>query len=156
MKPFSCFKSPIYRDVPFRFIFWFLERPGPLSNCSLRAAPNASELAQLIVECVAGPDGGLPQRFFLEAHEQAGGGSVRINTSSATPHFRLQLAALGWRTLRLVLYAANARGRGDVTVLDDIALGDAEMRTGTVNLNTIHNKTVSDAKDQASMENART
>ncbi|XP_049827680.1 neural cell adhesion molecule 1-like isoform X2 [Schistocerca gregaria] len=137
------------------------ERPGALSNCSLRAAaaatPAASALspaaaaaaaaalqnastaggpdlapapasAQLVVECVAGHDGGLPQRFFLEAHEAAGGG-VRLNTSSAAPRFRLQLAALGWRTLRLVLYAANARGRGDATVLDDIALGDAEMRT---------------------------
>ncbi|XP_049786342.1 hemicentin-2-like [Schistocerca cancellata] len=103
------------------------ERPGALSNCSLRlsAAPAS---AQLVVECVAGHDGGLPQRFFLEAHEAAGGG-VRLNTSSAAPRFRLQLAALGWRTLRLVLYAANARGRGDATVLDDIALGDAEMRT---------------------------
>lgn len=33
-------------------------------------------------------------------------------------------------TLRIAVYAQNAKGRSEVTILEDIALNDAEKRTG--------------------------
>jgi hypothetical protein len=84
------------------------------------------------VECVPGYDGGLPQRFVLEVYE-ARTMRLRLNlTSDAAPAFRVAELQPGSSTLlRMVLYAANPKGRGELTVLDDIALWDAEKRTGS-------------------------
>lgn len=102
-----------------------------MRNCTLRAATNQSTDA-LEVECVAGYDGGLPQRFVLEAYESRTM-RLRLNMSSDLPLFRLDLNDLlpaNTPTLHIVLYATNQKGRSDVAVLEDIALKDAEKRTG--------------------------
>ncbi|XP_066996911.2 uncharacterized protein [Anabrus simplex] len=108
-------------------------RPGTLRNCTLHAATNQSSDA-LDVECVAGYDGGLPQTFHLEAYESRTM-RLRLNVTSVhpdVPFFRLELADLlpaHTPTLHIVLYAVNQKGRSEVTVLEDIALKDAEKRT---------------------------
>lgn len=117
-------------------------KPSALTNCTLRTATNHSSDA-LEVECRAGYDGGLPQRFILEAYESHTT-NLRLNlTSSNTdyPLFKLELSDLlpvsndihasSPPTLHIVVYAQNAKGRSELTVLEDIALNDAEKRTGT-------------------------
>jgi hypothetical protein len=119
-------------------IFVAAAKPGPLRNCTLRAATNQSTDA-LEVECVAGYDGGLPQRFVLEAYESRTM-RLRLNMSSDLPLFRLDLNDLlpaNTPTLHIVLYATNQKGRSDVAVLEDIALKDAEKRTGNNAINSL-------------------
>lgn len=91
------------------------------------------------MECRAGYDGGLPQRFILEAYD-AYTMRMRLNLSSTdtdTPVFRLDLSEMLPPTgegfppsLRIVVYAQNAKGRSERLVLEDIMLNDAEKRTG--------------------------
>jgi hypothetical protein len=55
--------------------------------------------------------------------------------SSDSPLFRLDLNDLlpaNTPTLHIVLYATNPKGRSDVAMLEDIALKDAEKRTGNI------------------------
>lgn len=116
----------------------FPAKPSPLSNCTLRTATNHS-MDTLEVECRAGYDGGLPQRFILEAYDPYTM-RMRLNLSSSNteyPLFRLELGELlppngdGLPpTLRIVVYAQNAKGRSEKIVLEDITLNDAEKRTG--------------------------
>ncbi|KAF2902384.1 hypothetical protein ILUMI_03800 [Ignelater luminosus] len=113
-------------------------KPSPLSNCTLRTATNHSSDA-LEVECRAGYDGGLPQRFILEAYDSYTM-RLRFNLSSTNndvPFFRFELAELLTSngegippSLRVVVYAENAKGRSEKVVLEDITLNDAEKRTG--------------------------
>nr|CAD7395525.1 unnamed protein product [Timema poppensis] len=109
-------------------------KPSPLRNCTLRMATNQS-VDTLEVECLAGYDGGLPQRFVLEAYESRTM-RLRLNvTTSEAPLFRIDLADLlpaHTPTLHLVIYSANPKGRSDVTMLEDITLRDAEKRTESV------------------------
>ncbi|XP_059473579.1 hemicentin-2-like isoform X5 [Neocloeon triangulifer] len=104
-------------------------KPSPLRNCSLFNQTGDS----LEVECVPGFDGGLPQKFILEVYE-APSMQLRLNLSSEiAPAFRVAELLPGASTLlRMVLYAANPKGRGEPTVLDNIALWDAERRTDSV------------------------
>ncbi|KAG8232505.1 hypothetical protein J437_LFUL012498 [Ladona fulva] len=99
-------------------------RPAPLSNCSV--GNRSAEWAE--VECSPGFDGGLPQAFLLEAYD-ARSMRLRLNaTKTDSPLFRLTDLSPG-SSLRLVLYAANAKGRSEPTVLEDVSLWDAEKRT---------------------------
>lgn len=109
-----------------------------MTNCTLRPAANHS-FDVLEVECRAGYDGGLPQNFILEAYDSHTK-RLRLNLSSANtdaPVFRIELSELlpsiggGLPpTLRIVVYAQNAKGRSEKSVLEDITLNDAEKRTG--------------------------
>lgn len=91
------------------------------------------------VECRAGYDGGLPQRFILEAYDSYTM-RLRFNLSSSNneiPFFRFELAELLTAngegippSLRVVVYAENAKGRSEKVILEDITLNDAEKRTG--------------------------
>ncbi|KAG5873698.1 hypothetical protein JTB14_000873 [Gonioctena quinquepunctata] len=107
-------------------------KPAPLTNCTLRTATNqTSETVE--VECKAGYDGGLPQRFLLEAYD-AKSMRLRLNFTLAEtewPLFRLDLVELlpSPPSLRIVVYAENAKGKSEKVVLDDILLNDAEKRT---------------------------
>ncbi|XP_008211195.1 hemicentin-2 isoform X1 [Nasonia vitripennis] len=106
-------------------------KPSPLSNCTAKSALNqTTELLE--VECVAGYDGGLRQEFRLEVYEVSSG-KLRLNVSSATseaPVFRIPISELLPTTLfYLVSYAANAKGRSEVSLLEDIMLGDSEKHT---------------------------
>lgn len=117
---------------------YFLAKPSPLTNCTLRTAANYSTDV-LEVECRAGYDGGLPQRFILEAFDSYTM-RLRLNISSVntdTPVFRIELSELLPSnddsfppTLRIVVYAQNAKGRSEKSILEDITLNDAEKRTG--------------------------
>ncbi|KAL3285807.1 hypothetical protein HHI36_000329 [Cryptolaemus montrouzieri] len=110
-------------------------KPGPPTNCTLRAPVNRSSEI-LDVECRPGYDGGLPQSFLLEAFD-ANNMKLRLNLTSSSqefPLFRLDLSDLPpWDgsppALRLVIYAQNAKGKGEKVVLEDIMLNDAEKRT---------------------------
>ncbi|XP_070492638.1 uncharacterized protein side-III isoform X2 [Chironomus tepperi] len=88
------------------------------------------------LECIAGFDGGLPQYFFLEAYDSRTR-KLRLNITSAlndVPLFRIDLADLlpsdsYTPTLHLVAYSVNQKGRSEPTVLEDIAINEAEKRT---------------------------
>ncbi|XP_046395125.1 nephrin-like [Ischnura elegans] len=102
-------------------------RPAPLSNCTL--GNRSTDWAE--VECAPGFDGGLPQFFLLEAYD-ARTSRLRLNvTRNDAPLFRLTDLAPG-SSLRLLLYAANAKGHSEPTVLEDVSLWDAEERTESV------------------------
>ena len=62
------------------------------------------------------------------------------NTSSVeSPFFRVDLAQLSNGhpgTIQLVMYAANQKGRSELVVLEDIAIRDAEKRTGKCTIKT--------------------
>lgn len=113
----------------------FSARPSPLKNCTLRSTVNTTG-DWLEVECVAGFDGGLPQTFHLEAVDPSTE-TVRLNlTTHIVPLFRVELAALSpshAATLQLVLYSSNQKGHSEHVVLEDIAIRDAEKRTGNHN-----------------------
>ncbi|XP_055585006.1 uncharacterized protein LOC129737868 [Uranotaenia lowii] len=91
----------------------------------------------LELECVAGYDGGLPQHFFLEAYDSRTR-KLRLNITSAlndVPLFRIDLSELipsdsYTPTLHLIAYSVNQKGRSDPTILEDIAINEAEKRTG--------------------------
>ncbi|KAJ8940656.1 hypothetical protein NQ314_010642 [Rhamnusium bicolor] len=107
-------------------------KPSSLNNCTLRTATNQTEVVE--VECRAGYDGGLPQHFILEAYD-AHNMRLRLNLTVAdtdSPVFRLDLGELlpPPSSLRILVYAQNAKGRSEKIVLDDIMLNDAEKRTG--------------------------
>ncbi|XP_055524377.1 uncharacterized protein LOC129718023 isoform X2 [Wyeomyia smithii] len=88
------------------------------------------------LECVAGYDGGLPQHFFLEAYDSRTR-KLRLNITSAlndVPLFRIDLSELipsdsFAPTLHLIAYSVNQKGRSEPTILEDIAINEAEKRT---------------------------
>lgn len=107
-------------------------KPNPLNNCTIKASLNqSSEILE--VECVPGYDGGLHQEFRLEAYEVLTG-NLRVNASSVSadlPIFRIAVADLLPAThFYLVTYAVNAKGRSEVSLLEDIMLRDSEKHTG--------------------------
>ncbi|XP_078035253.1 sidestep III isoform X2 [Augochlora pura] len=106
-------------------------KPNPLNNCTIKASLNqSSEILE--VECVPGYDGGLRQEFRLEAYEVVTG-NLRVNASSISadvPLFRIAVADLLPAThFYLVTYAVNAKGRSEVSLLEDIMLRDSEKHT---------------------------
>ncbi|XP_003702634.2 sidestep III [Megachile rotundata] len=106
-------------------------KPSPLNNCTIKASLNqSSEILE--VECVPGYNGGLKQEFRLEAYEVLTG-NLRVNASSVSadvPIFRIAVADLLPAThFYLVTYAVNAKGKSDVSLLEDIMLRDSEKRT---------------------------
>ncbi|XP_020289986.1 nephrin-like isoform X2 [Pseudomyrmex gracilis] len=108
-------------------------KPNPLNNCTIKASLNqSSEILE--VECVPGYDGGLHQEFRLEAYEVMTG-NLRVNASSVSadlPIFRIAVADLLPAThFYLVTYAVNAKGRSEVSLLEDIMLRDSEKHTDT-------------------------
>ncbi|XP_029173199.1 nephrin-like isoform X1 [Nylanderia fulva] len=108
-------------------------KPNPLNNCTIKASLNqSSEILE--VECVPGYDGGLHQEFRLEAYEVLTG-NLRVNASSVSadlPIFRIAVADLLPAThFYLVTYAVNAKGRSEVSLLEDIMLRDSEKHTDT-------------------------
>uniref|UniRef100_A0A182NL74 Ig-like domain-containing protein n=1 Tax=Anopheles dirus TaxID=7168 RepID=A0A182NL74_9DIPT len=105
------------------------------------AGPN--ELPTMMeLECVAGYDGGLPQHFFLEAYDSRTR-KLRLNITSAlndVPLFRIDLTGeyadtelspseAYTPTLHLIAYSVNQKGRSEPTILEDIAINEAEKRT---------------------------
>ncbi|XP_019871774.2 hemicentin-1 isoform X2 [Aethina tumida] len=107
-------------------------KPSPLTNCTLHRVMNQTA-DDVEVECRAGYDGGLPQRFVLEAYD-AHTMRLRLNMSVADtdlPVFRLDLGELlpSPPALRIFVYAQNAKGKSEKLILEDVTLNDAEKRT---------------------------
>ncbi|KAL1501112.1 hypothetical protein ABEB36_006499 [Hypothenemus hampei] len=107
-------------------------KPSPLSNCTLKSVNNQT-IEIVDVECKAGYDGGLPQKFVLEAFD-AHTMRLRINqtvSNTEFPTFHLDLGDLlpSPPSLKIIVYSVNGKGKSEMLVLDDIKLNDAEKRT---------------------------
>lgn len=111
---------------------YYIVKPSPLNNCTIKASVNQS-IETLEIECTPGYDGGLRQDFRLEAYE-AHTNIIRANVSSIIPEapiFRIPVADLLPAThFYLIVYAKNAKGRSDVSHLEDIMLRDSGKQTG--------------------------
>ncbi|XP_012285308.1 hemicentin-2 [Orussus abietinus] len=117
-------------------------RPYPLHNCSATEMSSASELEELgsksgsglTVRCLDGYDGGLPVHSYqLEvlAEDVEGGTVTRNETIPAGSNGALfDVGGLSTgRSYRLYLYAVNAKGRSEPTVLEPVTLKGVAMYT---------------------------
>ncbi|XP_035725896.1 hemicentin-1-like isoform X1 [Vespa mandarinia] len=118
-------------------------RPYPLHNCTtteLSAPSDVEELGTksgtgLIVRCLDGYDGGLPiHSYQLEVVAEEDGVPILLNkTVPANPNgaiFEVTGLTTG-KSYRLYLYAINAKGRSDSTILEPVTLkGVAMYKTG--------------------------
>lgn len=99
-------------------------KPEAPYNCTLTNQTTDS----LSVECTAGFDGGQPQYFLLEVYDQHTG-VLQANKSKDNAAFTVQDLEPG-KVLNMILYAVNARGRSDPTLLEGFTLKVAEKQTG--------------------------
>lgn len=117
-------------------------RPYPLHNCTttteLSAPLGVEEVGTksgtgLIVRCLDGYDGGLPiYSYQLEVVAEEDGASILLNkTVQANPNgaiFEVTSLTTG-KSYRLYLYAINAKGRSDPTILEPVTLKGVAMYT---------------------------
>ncbi|XP_014470591.1 PREDICTED: hemicentin-1-like isoform X2 [Dinoponera quadriceps] len=101
-------------------------KPEAPYNCTLTNQTTES----LSVECTAGFDGGQPQHFLLEVFDQHTGVLQANVTSRENAAFTVQGLEPG-KVLNMILYAVNAKGRSDSTLLEGFTLKVAEKQTGT-------------------------
>lgn len=114
-------------------------KPFPVRNCTLANQTYTS----VEVKCVAGYDGGLPQKFILEVYH----GDVDFLSSSQPlynvsnvdePNFSLAgLEASVEAGVHVAVYAVNAKGRSQPVILSEVTYRDAEKRTGKLYLSSI-------------------
>ncbi|XP_066594122.1 nephrin-like isoform X2 [Prorops nasuta] len=99
-------------------------KPEAPYNCTLTNQTTES----LSVECTAGFDGGQPQHFLLEVFDQHTG-VLQANVSSReNAAFTVQGLEPG-KVLNMILYAVNAKGRSDPTLVEGFTLKVAEKQT---------------------------
>ena len=117
-------------------------RPYALHNCTtteMSAPLDSEELSArsggtgLIVRCLEGYDGGLPiYSYQLEVVADEDGGPILLNkTVPANPNgptFDVTGLTTG-RSYRLFLYAINAKGRSEPTILEPVTLKGVAMYT---------------------------
>ncbi|CAG9565372.1 unnamed protein product [Danaus chrysippus] len=117
-------------------------RPAPPKNCSLHTGSNSSEgMNWLVIRCVAGYDGGLPQTFMLETLDPITS-KTKFNSSSndtdGLATFKLDLSQISAgeteTTFNLLIYARNLKGDSEKTLLENIAFNDAARRTDGKNV----------------------
>ncbi|XP_076233965.1 neural cell adhesion molecule 2 [Calliopsis andreniformis] len=101
-------------------------KPESPYNCTLSNQTTES----LSVECSAGFDGGQPQHFLLEVFDQHTGRLQANVTSKENAAFTVHGLEPG-KVLNMVLYAVNAKGKSDPTLLEGFTLKVAEKQTGT-------------------------
>ncbi|CAB3230302.1 unnamed protein product [Arctia plantaginis] len=101
-------------------------KPHAPRNCTLWNQTTDS----VEVSCVAGFDGGLPQKFLLEVYSADGDSTApRINLTSEEPVWTVR--GLEWDVrFRLSAVAFNSKGRSAPARLDDVLFRDPEKRTG--------------------------
>ncbi|XP_070156346.1 nephrin isoform X4 [Polyergus mexicanus] len=99
-------------------------KPEAPYNCTLTNQTTES----LSVECTAGFDGGQPQHFLLEVFDQHTGILQANITSKDNAAFTVENLEPG-KVLNMILYAANAKGRSDPTLLEGFTLKVAEKQT---------------------------
>lgn len=100
-------------------------KPESPYNCTLSNQTTES----LSVECSAGFDGGQPQHFLLEVFDQHTGKLQANVTSKENAVFTVHDLQPG-KVLNMILYAVNAKGRSDPTLLEGFTLKIAEKQTG--------------------------
>ncbi|XP_065086587.1 hemicentin-1-like [Ochlerotatus camptorhynchus] len=105
-------------------------RPFALQNCTISNQSSDS----LHIECIEGFDGGLPQMFLLELVEVPALKLVR-NLSLQHPPVQFFLDNLEPGTsYRIILFAANAKGRSEPVIVDDITFKGVAKYTGVSNV----------------------
>ncbi|CAB0002390.1 unnamed protein product [Nesidiocoris tenuis] len=113
------------QSVPCLFQVVAAGKPYPVRNCSVGNETSSS----VVVWCLPGSDGGLPQIFLLEIYV-GGSRTPRVNfTATDAPYFYLTDLEVDV-SIRLIVYAVNSKGRSSPVVLDDITLRDPQKRTG--------------------------
>lgn len=97
-------------------MFFILGRPSMLQNCTLYNQTSNS----FQVDCLEGFDGGLPQNFLMEVLELPSL-RPRLNITSyrIPPTFTARGLDEG-TSYRILLYAVNAKGRSDASVLEPV------------------------------------
>ncbi|XP_066142755.1 neural cell adhesion molecule 2-like isoform X1 [Euwallacea fornicatus] len=98
-------------------------KPDPLHNCSIVNRTNDS----LEVECTEGFDGGLPQYFLLEVYDGKTN-AIQSNVSEKFPLFIVTGLDPG-KELKMLIYAANSKGRSIPVPLEGFTLKVAEKQT---------------------------
>lgn len=99
--------------------------PDTPFNCTLLNQTTES----LEVDCVEGFDGGQPQYFLLEVFDMQTG-QLQANVSSKFPVFSVSGLGPGM-VLKMLVYAANSKGKSDPVVVEGFTLKVAEKQTGT-------------------------
>lgn len=106
--------------------FLFTGRPFPLLNCTVQNQTSDS----LQVECMESFDGGLPQNFQMEILELPTLKSrFNVTTPKTPPLFYAENLEPG-ASYRIMLYAVNAKGRSDATVIDTVTFKGVAKFTG--------------------------
>lgn len=104
----------------------FAGRPFPLLNCSVVNQTTDS----LQVECTESFDGGLPQSFMMEILELPTHRTImNVSTTKTPPVFSAEGLETG-SSYRVHLYAINAKGRSDPTIIDSITFKGVAKFTG--------------------------
>lgn len=106
-------------------------RPFALVNCTVINQTTDS----VQVECIEGFDGGLPQTFLMEILELP---SLRLRFNATTRKTPPAFYAEGLEpgiSYRIVLYAVNAKGKSEPTVLDPVTFKGVAKYTGKLFLN---------------------
>ncbi|XP_023158582.1 protein turtle homolog A [Ceratitis capitata] len=104
-------------------------RPFPLQNCTVTNQSTDS----IQVDCLEGFDGGLPQGFILELVEL---NNLRLarNLSLMHPPVSFLIENLDpTATYRMIIFAMNAKGRSEPTIIDDINFKGVAKFTGASN-----------------------
>lgn len=99
-------------------------KPDPPFNCSIVN----TTVESLEVECTEGFDGGQPQYFLLEVYDWKTS-TLQANVSAKFPLFIVSGLDPG-RVLKMIVYAANGKGRSESVVLEGFTLKVAEKQTG--------------------------
>ncbi|CAH0728394.1 unnamed protein product, partial [Brenthis ino] len=124
-------------------------RPSPPRNCTVSTGNDSNWIEDsikeditdfLIVKCVAGYDGGLPQLVVLEALDSVTGAlrfNVTANETNGVAVIMIPVEAL-WSTgnvLRLTVHSKNDKGSSERIVIQALSYQDPERRTdGSHNL----------------------
>lgn len=99
-------------------------KPDAPYNCSLLNQTTES----LEVECMEGFDGGQPQYFLLEVYDQQTA-VLQANVSAKFPLFTVSGLDSG-KILKMMVYAANSKGKSEPILLEGFTLKVAEKQTG--------------------------
>lgn len=84
----------------------------------------------LQVECTENFDGGLPQSFFMEILELPTLRPKYNSTSTKTPPIFYADGLEPGASYRILLYAVNAKGKGDFTIIDTVTFKGVAKFTG--------------------------
>lgn len=85
-------------------------------------------MTTLLLECLPGDDGGLKQTFYVEVYNTLLRQFQSNLSSTERPNFLIENLSPGTK-FNLIIYAANAKGRGSQVTLPASTLGPPERQT---------------------------